>query len=146
MSQPYDYFKSFFRLDASGKPERKFHIRVSDGPAQEIISPKHSLDILDHLQRIDLRMSELIEAFGQRLAADSHAAYDELLRLHSHASELFAQAVFLDTADRNSWEKIRSVYVKGGEPPQFSSRYHDLKQFWRGRLERDSTLGVSPGR
>lgn len=137
MSQTYDYFKGFFRLDDSGKPEKKFHIRVSDGPAQEIVSPKHSLDVLDHLGRIDKRMSELVDSFGQRLARDTHAAYDELLRLHAHASQLFAQAIYLDTADRNSWETIRMVYAPGGEPATFSSRYHDLKQFWNGKLDRE---------
>lgn len=137
MSQTYDYFKSFFRLDDSGKPERKFHIRVSDGPTQEVLCPKHSLDVLDHLRRIDTRMSELVEAFGQRLAKDTHAAYDELLRLNAHASDLFAQAVYLDTADRNNWETIRMVYAPVGEPVTFSSRYDDLKRFWNGKLDRD---------
>lgn len=145
MSQTYDYFKSFFRLDDAGKPERKFHIRVSDGPAQEIVSPKHSLDVLDHLRCIDTRMSELVESFGQRLARDTHAAYDELLRLHAHASNLFAQAIYLDTADRNSWETIRMVYAPGDEPATFSSRYHDLKRFWNGKLDREYKSESAPG-
>jgi hypothetical protein len=145
VSQPYDYFKSFFRLDHTGKPERKFHIRVAEGPAQEIVSPKHSLDVLDHLRRIDARMSELIDTFGQRLARDTHSAYDELLRLHAHAAELFAQAIYLDTADRNNWEKIRMVYVPGGEPTTFSSRYDDLKRFWNGKLEREHKAESAPG-
>lgn len=91
-------------------------------------------------------MSELVDSFGQRLAKDAHAAYDELLRLHAHASELFAQAIYLDTSDRNNWETIRAEYAPGGEPATFSSRYDDLKQFWKGSLDREhlteSSLGL----
>ena len=144
MSQTYDYFESFFRLDPSGKPQKKFHIRVANGPDQDIVSPKHSLDILDHLRRIDARMSELVASFGQRLAKDTSAAYDELLRLHAHASEQFAQAIYLDTADRNDWEAIRNEYAPGGEPASFSSPYNDLKKFWMGSIERDHDQNLCP--
>lgn len=65
----------------------------------------------------------------------TEACYDDLVQLHQHAEKLFKQALFLDTADRNSWSDIDQSFTTAPEPSTLSSRLNDLKTYWKGRLE-----------
>lgn len=136
MQSPYDYFQEFFRVNHLGKPEPKFPVWICSGPDQEILNPRHSVHILPHLQKIDTRISALLELVADRAATpDPGPCYDDLLRLHRHAEKLFQQAVYLDTKDRDSWGSIQERYTTDAERARPSSRLADLKAFWKGRLE-----------
>ncbi|WP_274644927.1 hypothetical protein [Pseudomonas serbica] len=136
MHKPYDYFQEFFRVNEAGRPIPKFSVPVCNGRTQEILNPRHSVHIFPHLTEIDRRINALLEsqAAGKE-ASDPEACFDDLAQLHRHAEKLFKQALFLDTADRNSWSHIEQAYTTAPEPSTLSSRLNDLKAFWKGRLE-----------
>jgi hypothetical protein len=136
MHKPYDYFQEFFRINEAGRPLPKFSVPVCTGREQEILNPRHSVHIFPHLEKIDRRITVLLESqAGGREVSDAETCYDDLVQLHRHAEKLFKQALFLDTADRNSWSDIQQSYTTTPEPSILSSRLHDLKSFWKGRLE-----------
>lgn len=135
MHKPYDYFQEFFRVNEAGRPLPKFSVPVCTGRTQEILNPRHSVDIFPHLEKIDRRIMALLESQAGGGTADTEACYDDLVQLHRHAEKLFKQALFLDTADRNSWSDIQHSYTTAPEPSILSSRLNDLKTFWKGRLE-----------
>lgn len=135
MHKPYDYFQEFFRVNEAGRPLPKFSVPVCTGRTQEILNPRHSVHIFPHLAEIDRKITALLESQTGSEVSDTQACRDDLVQLHRHAQKLFKQALFLDTADRNSWSQIEQTYATAPEPSSPSSRLNDLKSFWNGRLE-----------
>lgn len=121
-----------FDHDAEGKPIAKFVIETEQGLRKWIKRPEHSLYVFPRVKELDKKIDGLYISFG-RTSRDWRDEWKELTALERELANLIAEAIFLDTADRNSWSSIKSLYA----PEKVTNFYgvQTMREFWGGHYE-----------
>lgn len=131
--------KELYKTDASGKPQPLFELKHGPEPRKAPIVLHHALHALPALEAIDKRIDELLLSLGNR-GLSVNEIMDEMEALQVHGCKLYAQTVYLDTSDRNSWASL-SQHMQHNPKGNSVYGHHakNLKSFWKGRLD------VTPG-
>jgi len=125
-----------FQVDEAGKPAAEFELQHGPAPRNEVLKQHHSLKAYPSILAIDERIGSIVASLGRPGQSVDQQIVDWEF-LSAHASKITAQAIYLDTSDRNSWESIRQTMVHEPGQEKCNSRYTlELKQFWRGNLDR----------
>jgi hypothetical protein len=125
-----------FETDAAGTPVTKFQMEVDPGPRKEIKTLHHALYALPKLEAIDARMDEMLTSLGTR-GHDVNVIMDEVESLQAHGRKIMAQALYLDTTDRNSWTAIKQSYLhERGNNSVYGGHAKALRRFWHGQLDK----------
>ncbi|AXH60135.1 hypothetical protein [Pseudomonas amygdali] len=125
-----------FQADEAGKPAVEFELQHGPAPRNEVLKQHHSLKAYPAILAIDERIDSIVASLGQPGQNVDQQIIDWEF-LSSHASKIMAQAIYLDTSDRNSWVSIRQTMVHEPGQEKFNSRYTlALKKFWNGNLDR----------
>lgn len=145
--QPDNLFQEFFKVDEDGKPIALFDIQVvGDKPSNSIKRATHSRYVLPHVLKIDHAVSRLLAtAFDDNEAAES--VLQRARELHDFAGKLASQAIYLDSADRNTWETVKMVIFPTDNDFSFSGRSWVIKDFFNAIEEEPETntlLDASP--
>lgn len=140
-----------FQVDAAGKPLAEFQMKHGPAPRNEVLKQHHCLKAYPVLQAIDVRIDHIVANLGES-GHDVGQLMNDWQVLAAHASKVMAQAIYLDTSDRNSWEAIRQTMVHELGNEKFQSRYSiELQKFWHGNMdhhlqprspEREASLGI----
>ena len=109
------------------RPVPVFTVNVRKGPRSEIDWPCHSHFVFARLQR----MYELVDVWFNTFNADQ-SIYDDIRKLDAWSKRLTAQAVWLDTRDRNSWQNCEIMAGYKTANDVFASGGHRMQKFWGG--------------
>lgn len=125
-----------FQVGEAGKPAAEFELQHGPAPRNEVLKQHHSLKAYPAILAIDERIESIVASLGQPGKNVDQQIVDWEF-LSAHASKIMAQAIYLDTSDRNSWVSLRQTMVHEPGQEKFNSQYSlALKQFWHGNLDR----------
>ncbi len=130
--------KEFFETRDNGTPIQKHAIignLVLDGKVVEhdVLTFPHCAEVYGHLKALDRYIDELCRSFADHDVDQIDATTLHINAVHEHGCKLVAQALWLDTLDRNSWTTIRTTI---GVSNDWSSIIQRLPIWIRNQLER----------
>jgi hypothetical protein len=128
--QPDNLFHEFFKKDESGKPIALFDIQVFGGKrGTPIKTAAHSRYVLPHVLKIDHEINRLLAtAFKNNEEAETNL--QRARELHDFSGKLASQAIYLDSADRNSWQKVKMTIETPGTFSTLGGRAGVIKDFF----------------
>ncbi|MDT8925518.1 hypothetical protein RBE51_22295 [Pseudomonas taiwanensis] len=132
--KPNSLLIELYETDETGKPKPLFEIKHGPPPKRAPLVLHHALHAIPALEAIDKRIDEILSSLGKR-GQNVAELMDEVEALQIHGCKLFAQTIYLDTSDRNSWLSINQCMT---HQPRSNSVYgshaKNLKAFWKGSL------------
>jgi hypothetical protein len=121
-----------FEEDETSKPIKMFRI-IKDKTSSCIKEASHCRHALTAVAAIDSEITALLDQITSDPAMTPNRA-NQIIKdaeiLHGHASKVVAQAIYLDSDDRNSWQTISQIFIKKpGEQEMLGGLCQALKDF-----------------
>lgn len=101
-----------FVHDENGKPIAMFELQYGPEPRKAIVRPEHCGYVYPRLKELEKDIDFALENLGD-LEEHWTVTWARIQKMEAESVDLFREAIYLDTADCNSWGTIKSIFTPG---------------------------------